>query len=395
MRIFVNLLTIWGRMILLIAGIGILYAYAMFQGGFVSWFLLYSFLPFVLYSSLLALYPFKFWKIERVIDQHMMYEAGDTVKVQVQITRKLPFPLYFLIMTDTCSVGQEKIMLFPLFKRKIFITYELEEIPRGELIFEEIKITSADFLGFIKKEHTWKVENKLVVYPKRQRLNLFFLEKHIGEGMLARGFNHKKETLVPTSVREYQRGDRLSWINWKMTAKKSDLMTKEFEQTEDHQYVICMDRSNQIEPDAFEKIVFYSASLFDELYKTGHHISLISVGVDRNVFRLKKSFDWRNQVLYHFAVVRNNAEQVLMQVVEGEKAELPERGTIVLITDQIRPHFLEGLKGFANNQRKVVVILSSKEGIPTYCTKIFNQNITIKAMDDDLALGTAEVKKTV
>ncbi|KEF36888.1 hypothetical protein M670_03970 [Schinkia azotoformans MEV2011] len=388
MKVLYNLLKIWGKVLLLLAGVGILYAYAMFQGGFVSWFLLYSFLPFIIFSILFALYPIQLWKVERIIiDGHKMYEAGDTVKVQIQITRKFPFPLYFLMVTDTFRMGQgeKKVIRFPFLKRRIHFTYNLDELPRGEHFFENITATSADFLGFIKKEHSFKAESKLIVYPKRQRLNLFFLEKHIGEGSLARGLDYKKEMFVPTTIREYQRGDRLSWINWKATARKNTLISKEFEIMEDHQYVICIDRYHLISHEAFEKIVLYSASIINELYKAGHPVTLISTGEgeDRSIFSAKKSVEWMNQVFYHFAIVKNDSPSMLHQVVEKDKAALPERGTIIFITDNMTPHFLEWIKRLANNQRKVVVVLSMADGsAQNYSNQVLNQNIIIKAMDE-------------
>lgn len=386
MRVLYNLLKIGGKLLLLLAGVGVLYAYAMFQGGFVSWFLLYSFLPFIIFSILFALYPIQLWKVERIIDSHKMYEAGDTVKVQIQITRRFPFPLYFLMITDTFQVGQgkKKVVRFPFMKRKILITYNIDELQRGEHFFENITALSADFFGFIKKQHCFKVESKLVVYPKRQRLNLFFLEKHIGEGALARGLDYRKETMVPTSIREYQRGDRLSWISWKATARKNTLISKEFEIMEDHQYVIWMDRYHLISHDSFEKIVLYSASLLDELYKAGHPVTLFSTGEgeDRSIFSAKKSVEWMNQVLYHFAIVKNDSPHMLHQFVEKDKAALPERGTIILITDNITPHFLEWMKRLASNQRKVVVLLSTADGVHYYSNQLMYQNIIIKAMDE-------------
>ncbi|MDQ7863681.1 DUF58 domain-containing protein [Peribacillus frigoritolerans] len=39
----------------------------------------------------------------------------------------------------------------------------------------------------------------------------------------------QREHSVVSGVREYQPGDQLSWINWKATARTSEIMTKEFE----------------------------------------------------------------------------------------------------------------------------------------------------------------------
>ena len=52
------------------------FVYAMFQGGFVSWFLFISFLPFALYAFLILVYPLKDFEVSRTINQEK-YRAGD------------------------------------------------------------------------------------------------------------------------------------------------------------------------------------------------------------------------------------------------------------------------------------------------------------------------------
>lgn len=52
---------------------GCCFSYAMFQGGFVSWFLFYAFLPFVLYAGLLALYPLRSFQASRQMDKTQLH----------------------------------------------------------------------------------------------------------------------------------------------------------------------------------------------------------------------------------------------------------------------------------------------------------------------------------
>ena len=51
------------------------FMFAMFQGGFVSWFLFYTFLPFVLYSFVLFFYPLSSFDVERkLIKKNILQE---------------------------------------------------------------------------------------------------------------------------------------------------------------------------------------------------------------------------------------------------------------------------------------------------------------------------------
>ncbi len=72
----------------------ILFCYAMFQGGFVSWFLFYSFLPIGIYQLLFACYPLRTWQVYREIEQPVR-QAGDEIIVKVHMKRRLPFPLLY------------------------------------------------------------------------------------------------------------------------------------------------------------------------------------------------------------------------------------------------------------------------------------------------------------
>ena len=48
-------------------------------------------------------------------------------------------------------------------------------------------------------------------------------------GSMISPYNVVKDTTMATGVRDYQSGDRVSWIHWKSFARTQTLMTKEFE----------------------------------------------------------------------------------------------------------------------------------------------------------------------
>lgn len=91
-----------GKFLLLLILMGVTFSYAMFQGGFVSWFLFYSFLPFSLYSIFVFLYPLSEFYVERSFES-AEYKAGDELKVTITLTRKLPFPLFYLVLEDVVT----------------------------------------------------------------------------------------------------------------------------------------------------------------------------------------------------------------------------------------------------------------------------------------------------
>ena len=69
---------------------------------------------------------------------------------------------------------------------------------------------------------------------------------------------------MATGIREYQPGDRFSWIHWKTFARTNELMTKEFEERQSHDVLIVLDRESS---QAFEAMVTFTASMIRSIVK--------------------------------------------------------------------------------------------------------------------------------
>ena len=94
----------------------------------------------------------------------------------------------------------------------------------------------------------------------------------------------QRDTSMAVGVRDYQPGDRFSWINWKASAKRNEIMTKEFEQRQSHDVFVVMDCA----PDKhFEAIVSFTASLLRAVLKKGAQTGLLTVSDERASFRIE------------------------------------------------------------------------------------------------------------
>src|SRR5690606_7634397 len=231
--------------------LAILFAYAMFQGGFVSWFLFYSFLPIFLYQMLVLLYPWKKCKITREISSPIIHSAGD-LTVTLRLERKFPFPLHYLIVEEVFpsslhryDFGQKKYqwmnqenrvdremktVIFPWFRRKLKVSYTMKHIPRGEHKLNVVRIKTGDVFGLVKKECFFSVENSLIAYPSTLPVQLQHISLRYDTGNKLAAMKAVSNSNIVGGVRDYAPGDRFSWIDWKQTAKKNSMMTKEFEQ---------------------------------------------------------------------------------------------------------------------------------------------------------------------
>jgi len=262
----------WLISIILIA---MMYAYAMFQGGFVSWFLFYSVVPLILYAFVIGFFPLKTIKVERELKVERPV-ADQPLQVILKITKPI-FPLFYLIADDQLpmklkqSLSDEastKAIFFPLFKRNLAYSYEIKALPRGEHRFYRVKIKTGDLFGFIQKEAEIVLEESFIVYPKIASFDWELMRLTSPASALPSHMKRQNMSEV-VGIREYIPGDRLSWIDWKATAKRNQLVTKVFEQREVGQTMLIFDDSRSSyrrrSLDRFEQVVSVAASLIAEM----------------------------------------------------------------------------------------------------------------------------------
>ncbi|MCA1032866.1 DUF58 domain-containing protein [Bacillus timonensis] len=314
------------------------FVYAMFQGGFVSWFLFYSFLPFGLYSILLSIYPFTMVNVIRKTNQKE-YTAGEKFIATLEIQRKIPFPLFYMIIeevipqqlrTTTLTKGT-KVILFPGFKRNLTCQYSFQ-IPRGEHLFSTIRLKTGDMFGLVEKEIQVDVEDRFLVYPSYINMVYRQIESKFEQGTAASNLNMQRDTTIAVGVREYKPGDRFSWIDWKSSARKNSIMTKEFEQQQSHDVVIVMDR---LKSRFFEQTITFTASLVRAVLRKGAQVGFISVGSERTVLPVKSGEMQQHQIFYHLAKVQDDSPFSFAHVVETESKKIYQNVTFMLVTSEL------------------------------------------------------------
>lgn len=353
---------IWKQLVL-IALLAMAFSYAMFQGGFVSWFLFYSFIPFAVYGILLSFYRLKKIKINRYFETKKL-QAGDKLIVTMKIERTSIFPLFYLVIEDEISseywpIENQKTILFPWFRRKLEFNYELENIPRGEHIFHRVNVKIGDLIGLIEKQQTFTTEqDKIIVLPAYEEMTYQPIWNFSEHGRTASQDRWQKDTTMAVGLRQYQPGDRFSWINWKATAKKNEIMTKEFEQGKSHNIFIIMDCMR--EP-RFEIIVSFAASIFRAVHRKGVNVGFLAVSKERIFLPIRHGEAHEHQLFYHLAKVQDNSSIDLERVLDTEDFYSLQHSAILLITSQLTRKLIEKASFLAINKNGLVIFLIKNE----------------------------------
>ena len=338
----------------------ITFSYAMFQGGFVSWFLFYSFLPFAIYSLLLLFYPLTGMKMTRTIS-HTELTDGQELTVTIHVERKSHFPLFYLVVEDvlperlvplaieSSSRYQKRslALLLPMFRKELSFRYSIKPIPRGEYHFKKLRCKTGDMFGFVQHEKSVEHDQSIYVLPSYQEISWVPYNQQLsGTRPSPRKADLDYSTAV--SVRDYVPGDKLSWIDWKATARGSKLVTKQFEQQISQDYMVFLDRETnhygREESPLFEKAVRLAASVTNAALKQNAMIGLVSSGKDHSVLSINGGKAQRRRVFHHLARVQANGATSFDTIVKREANHFPAGTGVLMISPSLDVAFTSTLK---------------------------------------------------
>ncbi|WP_281659078.1 DUF58 domain-containing protein [Halobacillus sp. Cin3] len=356
-----------------------LFSYAMFQGGFVSWFLFYAFLPFLLYMIGVLVYPIRKWEVEHQLSRRYAL-GGETVEVEVTLKRRFPFPVYYCVIEEYLPPSLKKVdehlekykdmtktemyhehrnikkVVFPWFSRRISYRYELQKVPRGAHAFKAIRVKTGDFFGFVKKEQVYKHTNELLVFPYVRPVKMKDRVYSFEQGTSPSFKLNEKNTNIVTGVREYMPGDRFAWVDWKTTAKKNEMMTKEFEQEKSVEMLMILNTGAHSDMDilSFEGAVEFSASLVKEFHQQSSPLSFMTLGEDRRYFPYHQDPARQQQIQGHLARVRPVGMQPFASQLERERPSVPSGVLLMVVSHELDRDVQAALSKLAKKSKRLV-----------------------------------------
>lgn len=391
----------------------VLLVFALIQGGFVSWFLFYSFLPITIYYLCILTYPIQYWAIETKLSQTKI-NAGDHVTLKINIRRKLPFPIVYCIVEQMLPTTmqkkdlrhekfkyfhhpssmlvkrQAKQMIFPWFRRKFSLTFTFIHVPRGVHTFSNIRIRIGDYFGFIQKEHIFPTDEQLTVYPARRSVQLSQFETSFNGESAPIHIFRKKHTNVTTGVREYVPGDKFSWIDWNQTARKQQLMTKEFEQEKQTHMMLIFDGTfhEHMNPLAFEGAVELIFALFDEIIKQKDKIQMLSLSGEIVYFLGGHRKYKEKQMREHFARIQPDGEKPLYMMLQKGQKLASYKHVILFITTVCNNDVLKSIELLIPQSKKIIVVFVQAKQLVTrqerkYMNILRSRGVSVHLLTED------------
>ncbi len=340
------------------------FVFAMFQGGFVSWFLFYSFLPFAIYTFLLQFHSMKNIEVRRSFKRDE-YSYGDMIEVEITVIRKSAFPLVYLIVEDQVPERfltqfnlNHKFIFFPLWKQEFQFSYTIPSAIRGEHDFNNVILKTGDILGFYTKETRISCFNRLLVFPHYERITYKQLEAVYEEGQNSSPVRNYNEAAIVSGIREYSPGDRMSWIHWKATARKNEIMTKEFEERKSQDVVLIL---NQDFSPVFEEMVSVTASLAHAILQKGVGVAYVGTNDWKAGLHVGRGEQHKKRILYSLAKVNNHYERSLLSFFEYSQMFLLANASCLIVTSSVNKELISALVEMKGNVSIHLIILLEKQ----------------------------------
>lgn len=344
--------------LLFVANVAV-FSYAMFQGGFVSWFLFYS----VLVISLLSL-SIMFVRLNRI---HIVREmepgvaaANQLVRVRLTLTRPFIHPFCFIRIKDIIPdevvkgrVQEQGALFFFSLHKKLTYEYTLDHVQRGEHPFYFVEVAAGDLFGFFEKRKYVKVPSTLIVYPYYHQLKDWTVHSSGGQDKGLSFSRSFEEELSFAGVREYIPGDRITSIDWKHSARTDQLVTKQFESfSGETTFLLFNHYIEDKKKEVFERQIELCASLVNFFYEKGILLGFIGIENKTEYFTPSSLLDHYQTIYYYLAKAKEKNTRIDGEV--GVEEQL--RGcTAVIVTSIFSISFLHYLETLAAKNIHIIV----------------------------------------
>lgn len=347
------------------------FSYAMFQGGFVSWFLFYSMASLVILMLIYSLIPLGSFEITRDTGEGAM-PSGSELKAELTIRRKWPFPFLYLTVEEEMEEGLRKLMplhngkaiFYPTIKKELTFTYVIPEIRRGHYNLYGVHLSTSDMFGLFEKRKFISIDTTILVYPKYHDIERWTAyEKHESETMLSSQEFIEDMTSI-AGAREYVPGDKLTSIDWKVTARSNKLMTKEFEEYIGQNFLIIFNNhipdDSFATTDAYEKGIELVTSIIMYAYKKQLQVGLWTLGKERSMFELDTGGDHQKKLVTHLSRILPDDETNFAAKLYEVEGQIPAGATIIIVSAELTDELLFRVKILVSRRIQVYFCLMDK-----------------------------------
>ena len=335
---------------------------------------------YLLISIIIALAWVFSWASVRMAEKSVKVEnalsgvkvnRGDVVAMDIAVSHRslLPIAPVALRMRATSNTPAGTIHLTQLGKRRQRVTHKFAADHVGAMFPGVDSYVVSDVFGFFKREHQPDMAGQeLLVLPVPFDVEpLTFAAGDMGVETMKRAM---EDPSSPADIRSWQQGDPLKRIHWKATARKRELMVRQFEEPALPDALILMDTSPpHLSPGVDEA---RKPFLCDAILETAASVVACQIRQDNNV-RMpmvgERPMEYSSRMglpllLEELARCTFNETERFERVMMMQLAEMRKNGAVVIITTRLRSEMVDliiRMKRMGPNVRLYLVTFNPEE----------------------------------
>lgn len=385
------------RFFIAIFSLAILFVTAYFFGSvfWITKLLFYLFLSIFLVDILLLYLNKTGIQAKRQLPEKL--SNGDKNTVEIRLVNRFQFKVALKLIDELPIQWQQrdfKIVSIVKPSEEKLITYEVRPTERGEYHFGHLNVFSSSAIGFVSRRQQFSGEAMVPNYPSFLQLKKY---DFIAFSNRLKFYGLKKirrlgHTMEFEQIKDYVSGDDVRNLNWKATAKKSELMVNQFQDQKSQPVYSVIDKGRVM------KMPFNGLSLLDYAINATLVISNIALRKQdkAGMFTFSRKID--DRVL---AQRRSSQMNLILEALYNVNTDFSESDFSRLYVD-IKRHI---------KQRSLLLLYTNFETLDALHRQlpyfqainkthllvvIFFENTELKAFTDKKAVTTREIfEKTI
>ncbi len=201
---------------------------------------------------------------------------GDQNEIEIAIRNQLKIQAFFLVIDEIPFQFQVRSMNFEVTLasgESKTIHYHLRPVKRGEYEFGSLNVFISTILGFVSRRVVLVESNTVPVYPSFIQMHKYELLA-ISNKLVDTGIKRIRrigQNLEFEQIKKYVAGDDIRTINWKATARRSELMVNNYQDERSQQVYSLIDKGRVMQ------MPFNGLSLLDYAINASLAISNIAI----------------------------------------------------------------------------------------------------------------------
>lgn len=374
----------------------IIISFVLLVGGTMPYFLFYVLLLTFIIPLIHIIISLKGLKGQVIIPNRSLF-SGDKIDIIYQINNQSFFSTPYLEVQSDISkqlTGNDSLKLvLSLEKKEIFTHKETVVLSRrGFYQVGEIEVSIKDVFGFYSFRKKITSNTSLIVYPEIIRLSTFYISTSHESGELLVQDSRFQDKSRINSLREYQEGDSIKAIHWKLSARKETPIVKEYEHRGDTNAIVFVDNYKDLfkydkDRRLEDKIADTALSIVDYCLREGIEINLETQNKKELIKVLGQQISDLKPFLEALARFKGNGfidfNTFLLQRIESLKKD----STVIIITSYLDKNM--GARGIDLKMKNldplfiVIIDMESKTGFidPLIQDRLYKEGIMVCIID--------------